>query len=148
MRYHLLLLTSVALLAACSTPTTDVAETQDRASQKVTEALDYFGSTEKELELFLESSDPTLADRILTNSQQSASGGESDRALVRSIQLIASSMEQRRASPERFAQLCERLRFTVITNSEYTYPFVRVHENICWRGSQATPALSSTTEGR
>lgn len=134
----LLLLASLTLLTACSTPTTDVAQTQARANENLVQALAYFGSTEKELDLFIEGADPTLADRILTNSQQSSSGGESDRVLVRSIQHIAAAMEHRRVSPERFAQLCERLRFTVIATAEYTYPFVRVHENLCWRGSQAT----------
>lgn len=143
----LLSLALLGLLAACSTPSSsDPANpsTQQKADANVNEALAYFGSNTDELTRFVESADPTLADRILLNSQQSSTAGDSDRAVTRSLQLIASRMEQLKASPARFAQLCDRLRFTVIMTGDYAYPFARVHENICWRGGQADPTLSLT----
>lgn len=143
----LIFLALLGLLAACSTPSSSDPSnptTQQRAEAQVDEALAYFGSNADELTRFVEAADPTLADRILVNSQQSAPSGDSDRAVTRSVQLIASRMEQLKASPARFAQLCERLRFTVIMTGDYAYPFARVHENICWRGSQGDPTATPT----
>lgn len=143
---RLILLTCLILLTtACSSPSSDPIEVINRTQSKLGEAYAYFGTNEKELELFIEEADPSLADRILVNSMQSNSGN--DYQIIRSTQMIVARMEQLKAPPVRYAQLCERLRFVVIRNREENYPWARFHENLCVRGMQADTALTpaSTT---
>jgi len=142
------------LLAGCAAPTEDVNKAHATAKDKLGDSLTYFGSNWDELDAFVVSAVPTLPDKILLNSQGNG-GPDSDREFINNLQRVTIYMDQSKAPPGRFLQLCERLRFAFIYSFESDYHFARVQENICVRGltesSQASlppaPAVPAAASG-
>ncbi len=133
-------LSLVLLLSACGSPTKNVAEAQNSAASRLGESLVYFGSNQDELERFLNTGDATLPNKMLLTSFNSQESG--DNFFINGVQRVAGYLEQSSAPPERFGQLCERLRFAYINTDAKDYHYARVHENLCIRGQSLVPSVT------
>lgn len=120
--------------ASPSDPTAVKTQPSARESNDVTkrlnEALSYFNSTQAELDAFVNHGDPTLPQRILNVSR----AGANSYNLNAHLQYVLAYLAYEKASRARFAQLCEDLRFVVVSDSESGYTFARIHENVCTQG--------------
>lgn len=128
----------LGLLVACGSPTKDVASAQDSVADSLGGSLKYFGSNQKELESFLAEGDGALADKMLLTSLNSVSD-TGDRRFINGVQRVAAYLAQSGAPPERFGQLCERLRFAFIFYETSDYHYARVYENLCIQGQGVNP---------
>lgn len=133
------LASAVMLLSACGSPTKDVAQAEGEVASGLGGSLSYFGSNTQELESFLSTGAMALPDKMLLTSLNSTSE-IGDGRFSNGVQRVAAYLEQSSAPPERFAQLCERLRFAFIASRDSDYHFARVHDNLCIRGQGASAA--------
>lgn len=125
---------AAAQTQASPRPTNDVAK-------RLSEALSYFNSTQEELDAFLNQGDPTLPQRILNVSR----AGANSYNLNVHLQYVLAYLAYEKASRARFAQLCDDLRFVVVSDNESGYTFARIHENVCTQGyNEAIPTTSPT----
>lgn len=117
-----------------------VPEGSGQADTQLSRALGEFGSSNSELNAFLESGDPTLLQKVLRKSREKTTGyGD-----LSALRQITAFMAEKQASPERFMQFCLGTDLLVVDNYEYVYTYDQWHTAVCLRGAGAESTVKES----